>query len=362
MENNLKYLVALSHFPKFGPARLKRLKNYFSDFNTAFTAGLEELMRAGIEENVANEFVGARANLNPDAIMAEIEKEGIEILTIDAPDYPRLLKEIFDPPQLLFYRGLIKPDECSLAIVGTRKVTSYGQRVASDISADLARNGITIVSGLALGVDAIAHTSTLQNNGRTIAVLGTGLDRQSIYPTPNRYLADKIISQGGAVLTEFPLHTLPLKFNFPQRNRIISGLSHGTLVVEAAEKSGALITARCALEQNREVFAVPGNIYSEVSIGPNNLIKQGAKAVVSAAEIIEALDLMNISHYIETKKILPETREEETILNVLGAEPMHIDEIIRTAQMNPAEINAILSIMEMKGMVKNLGGMMYVSK
>lgn len=361
LNENIKYLVGLSHFPKFGPVRLKKIKNYFPDYKTAFIAGWKDLMIAGIEEKIANEFISARQNMDLESIINEIETEKINILTIDDSDYPLLLKEIFDPPQILYYRGIIKKEEYTIAVVGTRRITIYGRRAAENITEGLVRNGITVVSGLALGIDAIAHETTLKTGGRTIAVLGTGLDRKSIYPAYNRYLADKIVDQGGVILSEFPLHTAPLKFNFPLRNRIISGLSYGTLIVEAAERSGALITARCALDQNREVFAVPGSIYSDVSLGPNGLIKQGAKAVSSAEEIMEALDLININNYIETKKIVPESPEEEKILAFLGKEPMHVDEIIRISSMNAPVISSTLSIMEMKGMVKNMGGMMYVA-
>ncbi len=359
-ENNLRYLIALTHFPKFGPVRINRIKKYFADYEAAFTAGYKELMMAGIEENVANEFTSARNNIDIEKIMARLDREKIAVVACEDDNYPGLLKEIYDPPVLLYCRGTIIKDECTIAAVGTRKVTGYGQQAAESIVGELARNGITIVSGLALGVDTIAHNTALKYQARTIAVLGTGLDKQSVYPSSNRYLADKIADANGAVISEFPMGTPPLRHHFPQRNRIIAGLSLGTLVIEAGERSGALITARLALEQNRDVFAVPGSIYSPVSYGPNLLIKQGARAIDSGREIIEALDLASINNYIDNKKILPENREEAAIIAKITHEPIYIDDLIRLTDLSAPVINSTLIIMEMKGMVRNLGGMKYV--
>lgn len=355
------YLIALHHFPKFGPQRILRLQNHFSSTERAFNASLVELQKAKIEENIANEFISARTKIIPEKIFEKIKREKINIITLGSENYPRLLKEIYSPPPLLYYKGTIKKDDdFNIAIVGTRKFTNYGKQVAENLSEQLTKNGLTIVSGLALGIDTLAHNACLNAGGITIAVLGTGIDRQSIYPSANRYLAEKIVASGGAIVSEFPLETLPLRFNFPQRNRIIAGLSLATLVVEAGEKSGALITANFACEQNRDVFAVPGNIFSPVSMGPNNLIKQGAKPVTSANDILEALDLKNISTYIDNKKIIGETDEEEIILKHLNYETLYIDELIRLTGLSTATISATLTIMEMKGMIKNLGGMQYV--
>lgn len=361
MEDNLKYLIGLSHFSKFGPVRLKKIKKYFPNYRQAFEGNVKEFMLAGIEENISNEFIATRVNINLNQLLNKLENENIKITTPEDKLYPRLLREIYSPPEILYYKGELKEnDEFTLAIVGTRKYTSYGQRVGEQITKDLAQNNLTIVSGLALGIDSLVHDATLKVEGRTIAVLGTGVDKQSIYPSSNRYLADKIISSGGAVISEFPLGTPPLRHHFPQRNRIISGLSLGTLVIEAGEKSGALITAKFALEQNREVFAVPGNIYSPVSVGPNNLIKQGAKTVNTANDIMEALDLVKITTYIDNKKIIPESTEEEIITTHLTSEPIHINDLIRLTKLDTNVINSTLIIMEMKGMIKNLGNMHYI--
>lgn len=363
MTNDLIYLVAVHSFPKFGPARIKRLKGYFPNMETAFKANAYELKQAGIEENIANEFCAARININPDSLIERLEKENIKLLTLEDKNYPRMLSEIFDPPPLLFYLGQLKQnEEFCLAVVGARKYSHYGQQVTERIIYDLAKNNISIVSGLALGIDALAHNTTLEANGRTIAVLGSGLDKYSIYPAANRFLAEKIVANGGLIISEFPLGTQPLKFNFPQRNRIISGLSMGTLVIEASEKSGSLITASFALEQNREVFAVPGNIFSENSDGTNALIKKGAKAVTKASDVLETLDLANIATFISNKTILPETREEEILLSFLSFEPRHVNEIIRRSNLDVSRVNSTLIIMEMKGMIKNLGNQNYIKK
>lgn len=358
---DLKYWIAINHFQKFGPVRFGKLKKYFPNLEHAFNASVGELMQAGIEKNIAEEFINEKNKINPDEIIEKLNKENIKVITINDDFYPKLLSEIYNPPFLLYYKGNFEQkDEFSLAVVGTRKHTYYGKQATEHIVRNLALNGLTIVSGLALGIDTIAHLSTIQANGRTIAVLGSGIDNQSIYPSANRYLVDKIINNGGAVISEFPLNTLPLKYNFPQRNRIISGLSLGVLVVEAGEKSGALITASFALEQNREVFALPGSIYSPASYGSNKLIKSGANAVISGQDIIDILNLTQVATYIDNKKIIPESEEEKKIIALLSHEPVYIDNLIQLTKMPASTINSSLTVMEMKGMIKNLGGMQYV--
>lgn len=366
IENNglmdeLKYWVSLSHFPKFGPVRFKRIKQYFPSIKEAWTASLAELKQAKIEEKIAEEFISVRTTINPDSLMEKLLKENIKIVTIEDKNYPKLLSKIYDPPQLLYYKGHLKTaNEFTLAVVGSRKYSSYGKQVTEQLVKDLSTNNLTIVSGLALGIDSLAHEAVLDVHGKTIAVLGSGLDRENIYPSQNRYLANKIIASEGIVFSEFPLGSLPLKHHFPQRNRLISGLSLGVLVIEAGFKSGSLITANHALEQNREVFAVPGNIYSPNSAGTNHLIKQGAKLVSSTNDIIETLNLTQIVSYINNKKIIPDSPEEEKILTVLTYEPIHIDDLIYLTKLDTAITNSTLVVMEMKGMVKNLGNMQYV--
>jgi DNA processing protein len=356
---DLKYWVALNHFIKFGPAKFKRLRKYFPNMEAAFNSNFEGLKKAGIEENLANEFLSTRPQINPDQIMARVVKENLNVMVIGDENYPELLSEIYDPPPIFYYRGELD-NYFNIAIVGSRKHTSYGKNVTEEIARGLAQNNVAVVSGLALGIDAIAHSTAIEAGGKTIAVLGAGLDRQSIYPSSHRYLADKIEASGGAVISEFPLGAPALRHHFPQRNRIISGLSRGVLVIEAGENSGSLITAKCALEQNREVFAVPGSIYSNVSSGTNKLIKDGAISVTSVNDIIEALDLKQAITHLENKKIIPASREEEVILAHLSREPRHVNELIRLSTLDTRTINSTLIIMEMKGMVKNLGGMNYV--
>lgn len=357
---HLKYWIAFSYFPKIGPIRLQRLLNYFSSLENAFKASLNELIKAGLEENVASEFMIKRQEINLNEILEKLDKEKIQVLTLEDQNYPPLLKEIYNPPPLLYYQGILKKEEYTLAVVGTRQLTAYGKQVTPYLVKELAQNGITIVSGLALGIDSLAHQSTIEVNGRTIGVLGGGLDKQSLYPSQNRYLVQKILGSGGLILSEYPPLTLPLPYHFPYRNRLISGLSLGTLIIEAKEDSGALITAQYALEQNREVFAIPGNIFQETSLGPNRLIKMGAHLVTSALDILEVLNLKEAVHFIQTREIMAESQEEELLLKFLSFEPIHIDQLKKQTTLEISLISSTLLIMEMKGKVRNLGGMNYV--
>ncbi len=360
--SDIKYWVAFSLLPKVGPVRLRKIMNYFSSFKHAWGASMSELINAGIEKNIAENILINRKSINPDLEMQKLEQEGIKVITIKNERYPKLLKEIYAPPILLYYKGEFSSakDEFALAIVGTRKFSNYAQQVAPQITHELAQAGLVIVSGLALGIDALAHESCVEAGGRTIAVLGSGLDKQSIYPSYNRHLADKILANGGLLLSEFPIGTQPLKHNFPQRNRIVAGLSLGSLIIEAPEKSGALITARYSLEENREVFAVPGSIYNKNSFGSNNLIKQGAKMVTCAKDVLEALDLSLVKNFVETKQISPDSPEEEKVLEYLSHDPLHVDNLVKQTGLDIKTLNSTLTLMEMKGKIKNLGGMMYV--
>jgi len=360
-QQDLKHWLALGRFSKFGPARLGKLLVYFGSPAAILTAAHSELIKAGIEQGLADEFTVMRASLNPDQLLAELEREQIKVLLLTDRAYPQNLKEIHGAPQLLYYKGkLSAPEEINLAVVGARKFSAYGRQVTESLVFELAKAGLTIVSGLALGIDSLAHLTALAAGGRTVAVLGSGLDRQSIYPSSNRYLADKIIAADGLILSEFPLGTQPLKHNFPQRNRLISGLSVGTLVIEASEKSGSLITAKFALEQNREVLAVPGSIYSPTSTGANQLIKQGAAVVTKAEDVLNALDLSVITNYTQKEKLIPQSEVEGTILPFLSREAVHIDQLVRQSGLTAAEVSSELVLMEMRGVIKNLGGMMYV--
>jgi len=357
-----KYLVGLSHFPKFGPKRLKLLLEKFPGSAAAFHAPLADLVSSGLSENLATEFIQFRQKIVLEKILEKMSRENIGIISLADKSYPRLLKEIFDPPIVLYYKGCLENIDFNLAIVGSRKCTSYGRQCAESFAAELSRQGLNIVSGLALGIDTYVHEACLKNSGRTIAVLGSGIDNASLYPAINHPLAERIIQQGSLIFSEFPLGTEPLRYNFPQRNRIISGLSQATLVIEAQEKSGALITARFALEQNRELLAVPGNIFTPAAFGPNELIKQGAKLITKSDEVMEVFGLepAKLQSFQENKKLLPSSREEEKLLPFISKEPAHINELVRLSGLDTATINSTLTIMEMKGMVRNLGNMQYV--
>lgn len=358
--HELKYWNAFNQLVKIGAIRFKKIYSHFENMEQAWYADWQEFKRAGLEDQICDYIQIKRKEISPDREFEKIEKEKIKIITFKDKNYPKLLKEIYNPPALLYVRGEIKDeDEFALAVVGTRKMTSYGKQVIPDIVSTLARNKITIISGLALGCDTLVHETSLRAGGRTIAVIGSGLDKESIYPYSNKPLAEKIEAQG-AVISEFPCGSLPLRQNFPARNRIISGLALGTLVVEAPENSGALLTARAALEQNRDVFAIPQNIYNRTAAGPNNLIKMGAKLITSAEDILNELNLKSASSFIESKKITPDTAEEAKILEVLSKEPLHIDKIVQKTKMETRQVTSTLTLMEMKGKVRNLGALNYV--
>lgn len=284
--------------------------------------------------------------------------ENIKKINLEDKDYPEILKEIHDPPKILYIRGdFSKKDKIAIGIVGTRDYTSYGKQVAYDIAGSLAEAGITIVSGLAKGIDTFAHKAALERGGRTIAVLGSAVDSKSVYPSCNRKMAEQI-AKNGVVASEYLPGTTSERYFFPQRNRIISGLSLGIVVIEAPEKSGALITAACGLEQNREVFAVPGSIYSKNSAGVNKLIQMGAKLVTCANDILEELNLPRLEE--KKKQFKPENKEEEILLNILAKEPVHIDEITKKSNLDAGLVSSTLIILELKGVVKNHGGGYYI--
>lgn len=353
------YFNSFNQIPQIGPVRFQKLLNFFPDMETAWSASINELAEAGIEENIINEILQLHREIDPAAEFAKLEAQKISLITIKDSAYPKLLREIPHPPAVLYVRGKFDPaDETAIAIVGTRKVSAYGRQVTETLVRDLVRANITIVSGLAFGVDAFAHRMAVETSGRTIGVLACGVE--SVYPAANRMIAERILEGRGAVISELPLGTPPLKHHFPNRNRIISGLCLGIVVIEAAADSGALITARHALEQNRQVFAVPGSIYSPVSEGPNNLLKMGAKPVTSATDILEELNLGALQQEILTSEIIGDNEEEQKILAVLTRQPLHFDQIAKTVGLPASTVAATLTIMEMKGKVRNLGANQYV--
>ena len=286
----------------------------------------------------------------------------IKKIKFEDKEYPATLKEIHRPPKELYIKGEIKnQDKVAIAIVGTRKYSQYGKQVCLDITTKLAKLGITIISGLASGIDTFAHKAAIEAGGRTIAVLGSGMDRQSFFPSANYELGEEI-AKNGAVITEYPDGTKGAIYTFPERNRIVSGLSLGVVVIEAPEESGALITANLALEQNKEVFAIPGNIYEENSKGTNKLIKEGAKLVTCVEDILEELNLSHLLQEAPKTKIKPENKEEEIILSILSLQPMHIDEIIKLSKLSTSIVNSTLIILEIKNAVRNLGKNNYIIK
>jgi len=354
---DIKYWVGFSLIPRIGRVKLSRLESHFGDLKSAWQATPAELKKAGLDRGSASAVGYWRDRLSLDAEMEKLGKYGVKVLTFHDPDYPARLKEIYDYPPVLYIRGTLLPqDEWCLAVVGTRRATVYGRQAAEELATDLARNKITIVSGLARGIDSVAHQSALAAGGRTIAVFGCGLD--IVYPAENATLARDITRQG-ALLSEFPLGTRPRADNFPRRNRILSGLSLGVLVVEADDTSGAMITAHLALEQNREVFAVPGSILSPASRGTNHLIQEGAKLVRGYTDILEELNLTAVAQQMELTELLPTTETESMLLKQLSAEPTHIDEVCRSSGLPVATVSSTLAMMELKGLVKQTGNMNY---
>ncbi len=354
-----KYLVALSHFTRFGPRRLKLLFDYFGSWQNAWQGSVSDLMRCGIRDETIEKFLEFRKNFNPDEILEKIAKNNIKIVYLEDSHYPPLLREIYDPPQLLYYKGEVheKSFAAPISIVGTRKPSSYGKEVLQQLVKEL--NGqCSVISGLALGIDCLAHEAALETHTCTIAFLGSGLN--NIYPRTNYNCAMRILESGGAVMSEFPPDTLAYKTNFPRRNRLIAGASLGTIVIEAAERSGTLITARYALEEGREVFAVPGSIFAKTSEGTHNLLRNGAKIVTRGEDIIETLGLAKAMSHSAHQQRLPINVEERLLLELLGSETRHANELARLAKLDITVINSRLTIMEIKGLAKHLGGMYYM--
>ena len=354
---DIKYWVGFSLIPGIGRVKLTQLENYFGNLENAWQAAPADLKHSGLDRSSINAITSWRAKVSLEAEMEKLDRYGVKVLTWHDADYPSRLKEIYDYPPVLCVRGSLLPDdEWCLAVMGTRRATVYGRQVTEEIVADLARSRIAIVSGLAKGIDSIAHSSALDAGGRSIAVFACGLD--VVYPAENANLARRIMQQG-ALISEYPLGTRPKAENFPRRNRIMSGLSLGVLVVEAGETSGAMITARLALEQNREVFAIPGSILSPASRGTNHLIQEGAKLVGHYTDILEELNLTAVARQVELKEVIPASETESLLLKQLSAEPTHIDEVCRSSGLPISAISSTLAMMELKGLVKQVGTMNY---
>lgn len=359
------YWVALNLVPGLGSILIRRLLEQFKTPEAVFQASLRDLLSIeGLSEKVAHEIQKGPSDQKVNRELSLLKEIGGKIITLNNETYPQRLKEIYDPPPILYMRGdLKKEDELAVAIVGSRKTSPYGRWVTEKISQELASQGITIISGMARGIDSVAHLGALSVEGRTIAVLGCGVDR--VYPSENRLLFKRIIDHG-AVLSEFPMGSPPDGSHFPKRNRIISGLSIGVVVVEASEESGSLITAHYALEQGREVFAVPGNIGTKGSRGTHLLIRQGAKLVESSEDILEEI----LPQWKREKERMEEiespgpklTQEEQQIYSQMGETPLHIDTIIRESGLDPGKVSCLLLNLELKGLIVQWPGKCFSKK
>ena len=356
-KSDIKYWVGFSLISGIGRVKFGQLESYFKTMENAWKATSGELKQSGLDSGTIRAITTWRPKISLEAEMEKIDRYGVKVFTFHDPGYPSRLKEIYDYPPVIYVRGSLLPeDEWCLAVVGTRRATVYGRQVTEEIVTDLVRSRITIVSGLAKGIDSVAHRTTLEAGGRSVAIFACGLD--TVYPGENAELARRIMQQG-ALISEYPIGVKPKADNFPRRNRIMSGLSLGVLVVEAGESSGAIITAHLALEQNREVFAIPGSILSPASQGTNHLIQEGAKLVRSYTDILEELNLMAVAQQIEMKEMIPPSDTESLLLKQLSAEPTHIDEVCRLSGLPISTVSSTLAIMELKGMVKQVGAMNY---
>jgi DNA processing protein len=354
--SDIRYWIALNMISDIGLVRTRALLSEFGDAENIFSASTEDLMRVpGIGAKMAGNIASFCQWKRVDAEILRAERLGVRILPIGHPDYPESLKAIQSAPIVLYVRGsLTAEDSFAVAMVGSRKPTEYGRRTALRMSRDLASAGLTIVSGMALGIDTAAHRGALDAGGRTVAVLGSGVDVP--YPVSNRNLMERITSSG-AVISEFPMGMIPARENFPRRNRIISALSSGVIVVEASLDSGSLITVRYALEQGKDVFAVPGNVTSDTSRGTNRLIKDGAILVEDAREVLAELAPQLKTMIRDRRAVSPDlTDEERSVFSLLGSEPVHIDVLSRQTAMPSGKALSVLLSLELKGIVKQTEG------
>lgn len=355
--NDRIYWLGFSLVPDIGARRLSILLHGFGNLEDAWHASEGQLAAAGLDRRPLQNLLQVRKTLNLQTELNKLERCGAWFVTQAEEDYPQALKSLPDAPPILYVRGtLIPQDSRAIAVVGTRKATAYGRDVAHMLSTELGRAGVTVVSGLALGIDAAAHRGALQGGGRTLAVLGCGIER--IYPHEHHKLAEQIMQQG-ALISEFPIGTPPEGRNFPRRNRVISGLSLGVMVVEAPEKSGAILTASVASDQGREVFAVPGSILNPSSKGTNRLIQDGAKLVMNTQDILDEFNLTHsaIQTRVTTERIAPANPTEEAVLGILSADPIHIDDLARLSNLPISTLSSTLTILELKGLVEASGKM-----
>jgi DNA processing protein len=358
MGDNDRYWVAFNLVHGIGAVRFASLLESFGNLEDAWRASPEALLASGIGPQAVRRVVEARRSLDLDAEMERIERAGARLVTWEDEDYPARLREVASAPPVLYLRGSLLPvDGKAVAVVGTRRPTPYGQSVARDLGAALAVHGVTVVSGLARGIDAIAHRAVLEAGGRTLAVLGSGLDQ--IYPSEHRHLADEI-EANGAVVTDYALGTPPEAANFPPRNRIISGLARTVVIVEAGEESGALITARFAADQGRDVFVVPGSIYNRASKGTNRLLQEGATPLLTPEDVLESLRPPGRAIAAGPEAIELADPIENAVLKLLSAEPAHVDELVVQSSQPASSVTAALSFLELKGLAHHVGGMNYI--
>jgi DNA processing protein len=365
MAEDISYWVALSLVPGVGSVLFKRLVDQYKTPDAVFRASLSDLLRVeGVGKKVAEEIQKGPSEKKTERELRLVKEAGGILLTLADELYPLRLREIYDPPPLLYLRGeLREEDNLALSIVGSRKTSQYGRWITEKMSQEIVRHGITIVSGMARGIDSVAHGGAISGGGRTLAVLGCGVD--IVYPPENRPLFGQIIEHG-AVLSEFPMGSRPEGIHFPRRNRIISGLSIGVVVIQASADSGSLITAEYALEQGREVFAIPGNVGTEGSRGTNRLIKEGAKLVESSEDILEEI----LPRWKRTKEGSIKVQspgeglfgEERIVHQLLSDSPLHIDVIIRESRLDPGKVSSLLLELELKGLVTQWPGKCFTKK
>ena len=354
-----KYWLGFNIVKGVGPVRLRALRHLLGDLEAAWNAPDTALLEAGLDRRALANLKQARQAVDLDHLLDEVNAMGATALTLDDPDYPALLREIPDAPPVLYVKGtLLDVDQWAVAFVGTRGATVYGRDMTHHLVTALVHAGITIVSGMALGIDAASHKAALDAGGRTIAVMGCGID--IVYPPEHRHLAEAI-SANGALISEFPLGTQPVGKNFPARNRTMSGLSLGVVVVEAPASSGALLTADFAAEQGRDVFALPGNVTSKNSAGTNRLIQMGAKLVIGAEDILDELNLTRtvVETRVQVREIAPANSTEAALVEHLSEEPLHIDDLCQLTGLPITQISSTLALMELKGMARRLEGMTY---
>lgn len=363
MDTDTPYLVAFSAFPGIGPVRMRLLISYYGSARDSWLATEESLTEIGLPSAIIRRFVDFRREFDIDGYMRRLKDEHVSVIPYTHPKYPKLLAQIDDAPFLLYIKGKrtsVPLDlEHTIAIVGTRAVTPYGSLMTQRIAHGLVDHGYTVVSGMAYGVDAVAHAAAIDAGGRTVAVLGCGID--IIAPRRNARLYRQICDGAGAIVSEMPLGLTPDKGLFVARNRIISGMSRGVIVVEGGANSGALITARYAAQQGRDVFAVPGPVTSDMSRASAILIKQGAHLVEKAEDVVEILGEQNVTRSpLRVHAVRDMTETEQAILRALSAGQAHIDEIGRTASLTVSELGASLTVLEIRGIVKQIDKNVYV--